>query len=145
MEKELEKEILRKAVVYYGKTSQIQVAIEEMSELTKELCKDLRGEPDLEHIVEEMADVQIMLDQLRIIYDWKGWALWDARDYKLNILQRRMAPDSLENNLDTLKRNLEALEQLENSGNTPGEAAQTEPVQTEDVSGESGDTKHAGS
>lgn len=98
MDKELEDAILPRAVRYYGRTSQIQVAIEEMSELTKELCKDLRGTPDLERIIEEMADVQIMLDQLRIIYDnnpgiggeMAAWALSDARTYKLKRLNRRI-------------------------------------------------------
>lgn len=39
-----------------------------MSELTKELSKDIIGEGDLLHIAEEMADVEIMLNQLKRIY-----------------------------------------------------------------------------
>ena len=50
------------------------VAIEEMSELQKELCKFLRGEQYFDvnhfaHVREEIADVQIMLDQLKMIFD----------------------------------------------------------------------------
>ena len=45
------------------------VAIEELSELQKELTKDLRGNANDEHIAEEMADVEIMLEQLKIMYD----------------------------------------------------------------------------
>ena len=44
------------------------VAIEELSELQKEITKDLRGNANDEHIAEEMADVEIMLDQLKIMY-----------------------------------------------------------------------------
>lgn len=66
--------LLRKAVNTYGKDSQIRVMIEEMSELTKELCKLYRahGAPETSaverKIAEEMADVQIMLDQMKIIF-----------------------------------------------------------------------------
>jgi len=45
------------------------VAIEELSELQKEITKDLRGNANDEHIAEEMADVEIMLEQLKIMYD----------------------------------------------------------------------------
>lgn len=61
-------EILRKAIETYGKDSQAKMMIEEMSELTKELCKWFRGETEKSHILEEMADVQIMLDQMRMIF-----------------------------------------------------------------------------
>ena len=61
-------EILRKAIETYGKDSQAKMMIEEMSELTKELCKLFRGEGDTGHILQDMADVQIMLDQMRKIF-----------------------------------------------------------------------------
>lgn len=61
-------EILRKAIDTYGEESQMRMMIEEMSELTKELCKWFRGEGDTVHILEEMADVQIMLDQMKMIF-----------------------------------------------------------------------------
>ena len=56
------------AVKTYGKESQLIVAIEELSELIKELTKHLRGENNVDHISEEMADVLIMLEQLHIIF-----------------------------------------------------------------------------
>lgn len=62
------KAVLRKAIDTYGEESQAKMMIEEMSELTKELCKLFRGEGDTGHILEEMADVQIMLDQMRMIF-----------------------------------------------------------------------------
>lgn len=51
----------------YGERNQIDMAIEEMSELTQALSKYKRGK---EHNVEEeIADVQIMLDQLKLIFN----------------------------------------------------------------------------
>lgn len=53
----------------FGKKEQITVAIEELSELQKELCKYIRyfGKIDINHISEEMADVEIMLEQLKVM------------------------------------------------------------------------------
>lgn len=65
--------ILRKAINTYGEQPQVDMAIEEMSELTKALLKYRRNEDmsvnrRLNNILEEIADVQIMLEQLRMIY-----------------------------------------------------------------------------
>lgn len=50
------------------KDKQLIVAIEELSELQKELCKALRGNINKENIIEELADVYIMLDQIKIYF-----------------------------------------------------------------------------
>ena len=50
------KEKIKAIVNSYGKENQITVAVEELSELIKELCKELRGMGNPEHIAEEMAD-----------------------------------------------------------------------------------------
>lgn len=53
------------AIQTFGEEHQTFVAIEELSELQKELCKRLRGSCDnVEHIAEEVADVEIVLMQL---------------------------------------------------------------------------------
>ena len=52
-------ELLKK----YGNL-QIVVAIEELSELQKELTKSLRGKANLDNIIEELADTQIMIEQM---------------------------------------------------------------------------------
>lgn len=74
----LKPDILNKAVDTYGAAAQTDMAIEEMSELTKALLKFRRAENnpeeyDLEKrrqdIYEEIADVIIMLAQLIMIYD----------------------------------------------------------------------------
>lgn len=62
-------EILKNALSHYGGNMQMIVAIEEMSELIKELCKVFRGSENSAHIAEEIADVRIMLDQMEIFFD----------------------------------------------------------------------------
>lgn len=67
-----EKEIFEKALETYGLQAQITIVFEEMSELQKELCKFLRGKNDVEtiaNIAEEIADVEIMLDQMILLLD----------------------------------------------------------------------------
>lgn len=56
------------AVKAYDRTSRLMLAVEEMSELSKELSKNYRGEDNISAISEEMADVEIMLEQLKIIF-----------------------------------------------------------------------------
>lgn len=63
------KEVWKKAIEIYGKEKQLDMLIEEMSELTKEICKLKRGKDNHNQIVEEMADVYIMLEQLCMICD----------------------------------------------------------------------------
>jgi DNA-binding protein H-NS len=62
--------LLQHAITTYGIDAQTDMVIEEMSELTKALLKHRRKETQqhIKDIREEMADVQIMLDQMRIIY-----------------------------------------------------------------------------
>lgn len=62
---------LHKAILYNGRTSQVLVAVEELSELQKELLKNCnRNADNLQQILEEMADVYIMLKQLMMIYEF---------------------------------------------------------------------------
>lgn len=61
------------AVKQWGKPMQIIMALEEMSELTKELTKNLRGKENIIQVCEEIADVEIMLEQLKVIFDKKQW------------------------------------------------------------------------
>jgi len=65
--------LLSLAVLTWGEPAQILMAIEEMSELTKALCKwfrsDEAAEPLVrESILEEIADVKITVAQMEIIF-----------------------------------------------------------------------------
>lgn len=90
-------EIEREAAERYGVRSQSIVAIEEMSELQKELTKLLRGECEnrIDHISEEMADVYIMLEQLEILLNNRA-IIAEWKDKKLRRLRDRLRKDSEE-------------------------------------------------
>lgn len=74
---------------HYGREHQVLIAIEEMSELTKELCKYFRRYDRKKEIVEEVADAQIMLEQLIELFGIEG-DVDKMIDYKLNRQIRRM-------------------------------------------------------
>lgn len=59
---------LIKAIDTFGEDMQLNVAVEEFSELTKEICKHKRGADNISNIIEEMADCYIMLEQMKIIF-----------------------------------------------------------------------------
>lgn len=61
-------EIIEKAIRHYGRTSQQIKAVEELSELQTAVLKALDGRPDFASIAEEIADVEIMLAQLKKIF-----------------------------------------------------------------------------
>ena len=64
--------IYKMAINFYGIEHQILKTFEEFAELTKELCKYLDGEAPVGQqirIAEEIADVEVMLDQLKIYFN----------------------------------------------------------------------------
>lgn len=84
--------LLEECIRIYGKRSQVDMAIEEMSELTKALLKERRI-PDkyltADHIAEEMADVIIMLEQLMMIFD-NVEKIQEQITYKLERQRKRL-------------------------------------------------------
>lgn len=60
--------VYAKAIATFGEGAQMIVALEEMSELQKEICKVLRGGGNMAHLAEEVADATIMLEQLRQVF-----------------------------------------------------------------------------
>lgn len=85
-----ESQILRDALAVYGDKNQKIVAIEEMAELQKELCKTLRLAGNHNHLAEEIADVQIMLEQMIMLYDCRADVVHWRRE-KLERLKERMS------------------------------------------------------
>lgn len=57
------------ALSTFGTNMQLIVALEEMSELQKEITKALRGDLHPMHLAEEVADATIMLEQVRQIFN----------------------------------------------------------------------------
>lgn len=56
------------ALIAFGDRKQMIVAIEELAECQKEICKILRGGENFSHLAEEIADATIMLEQMRIMF-----------------------------------------------------------------------------
>ena len=89
-------EVLRIAIQHYGANSQIDVAVEEMAELIQALIKTKRYALDDDfvifrrHVIEEIADVEIMLMQLRIIFSIDESDICKEKDFKLNRLAERV-------------------------------------------------------
>lgn len=59
------------------------IVIEELSELQKEVCKDLRGYERRLEIKEEMADVYICLQMLKEIYNFSDGELEKMYERKM--------------------------------------------------------------
>lgn len=53
------------AVIAYGEVNQMVVALEELSECQKEICKYLRGNGIADNLAEEIADAMICLEQVQ--------------------------------------------------------------------------------
>lgn len=83
-------ETLQSAITAFGKANQEIVAIEELSELQKEITKHLRGNFNRANLVEEMADVEIILDQLRLMFDIRLEETEDVKKYKTKRLKERI-------------------------------------------------------
>lgn len=78
------------ALEHYGNNPQVDIAIEEMSELIKELLKNRRGEENRSMIADEMADVYIMLEQLKFIFDINETELKVNAEFKIQRLKNRI-------------------------------------------------------
>ena len=81
--------VYKEAAETFGKGNQLVVAIEELSEVQKELCKALRDEADIYHIAEEVADATIMLEQVRQIFSIND-EVCKVMDAKIARLHRRV-------------------------------------------------------
>ena len=57
------------AMLAFGEQNQLIVAIEELSECQKEICKILRGGDNFRNLAEEIADATIMLEQIQLMFN----------------------------------------------------------------------------
>lgn len=100
------KEVLQNAINTYGVENQMIKTVEELAELSQALCKSLVRlnytkektslEDDLksvDNIFKEMADVEIMLEQCKIMFQCdKEVNRWKQK--KIERFERRMGEDS---------------------------------------------------
>lgn len=83
-------EIYRQARDVFGAEAQLVVALEELSEAQKEICKFLRGKGDPEHLAEEIADVQIMVEQVKMLCAIDERTVQAQMDSKIRRLRGRI-------------------------------------------------------
>ena len=81
------------AMSVFGARNQLIVAIEELSECQKEICKILRGGEDYRHLAEEVADATIMLEQIRLMFNIND-CVCNFMDEKIKRLDNRVKGDS---------------------------------------------------
>ena len=65
---EKERAVFQKALKTWGGEAQVLYLLEEMAELQDALCKHKRGRRTTADIAEEIADVGIMLDQMKLYF-----------------------------------------------------------------------------
>ena len=87
------KQIYDAALGKWGAKMQATVAIEEMSEVIKEITKMLRGELNREHMAEEIADATIMLEQVRLIFNLND-LVCEKMDEKVQRLDDKLKGES---------------------------------------------------
>lgn len=74
----MDRKILQNAIDTYGTKAQMMQCIEEMAELIQAINKYFRANTDEEmakayvSVIEEISDVQIMLEQMRIVFGDKS-------------------------------------------------------------------------
>lgn len=82
-------ELYQKLISKYG-DKQVVVAIEEFSELQKELCKHLRGKTNIQNLLEEIADVKIMLEQICLYFELDDFNINYVMNEKLKRTKERL-------------------------------------------------------
>lgn len=85
--------VLEKAIEKWGKEAQTIVAMEECAELIKECSKMLRGQGNIDHLIEEIADVMICITGLEVMYNIDNGDVLTEIVYKLERLEKRLEND----------------------------------------------------
>ena len=87
--KQMRNKILR-ICRHFGSYAQKEKAIEELNELADAVKLESVGRDNREHVLEEMSDVYIMLEQLKKIYHITNNELLKMCDYKIQRTIRRI-------------------------------------------------------
>lgn len=79
----------------YG-TAQYNIAMEESAELIQAVNKHIRYDniESREHLIEEVADVLICIEQLKLLADIKESEIQNLIDYKCDRTRRRLMEDA---------------------------------------------------
>lgn len=88
METTLLRKICEDAFNTFGSEAQFMMVVEECGELLNALAKYKRGRATEEELIEEVADVSIMMEELANHFNWNLYIEW--REYKLLRLKKRI-------------------------------------------------------
>ena len=81
-------ELYAGALTEYGTEAQKMMLIEEIGELLNAFAKFPRGRAKVDDVIEELADVSIMVEQMALLY---GWSRFESiREQKLKRLGERL-------------------------------------------------------
>jgi NTP pyrophosphatase (non-canonical NTP hydrolase) len=69
---------------------QTLVAMEELGELQHELSKFIRGSGDRDHLIEEYADVCIVMQQVQVMYNLRDYEILEEIRKKMTRLEERL-------------------------------------------------------
>jgi NTP pyrophosphatase (non-canonical NTP hydrolase) len=88
----IDETILKRAIQIHSEDQQCEMIIEECIELALALqkLKRKRGDPEekLKNVIDEIADVSVMIKQAQIIFDSEK--IQERIDYKMNRLEKRL-------------------------------------------------------
>lgn len=82
-----EKDLYERNIKYHGIEQETTIAMEECSELIQAISKCKRYgciNKYRENLIEEITDVLIMIDELKMIYQISDVDISDIRQYKMN-------------------------------------------------------------
>ena len=91
---DLQKNALVKALEKFGSISELIITVEELSELQKEVTKQLRTEGKMENLVEEMADVYIVMEYLKLIFAINDEDIKTEIAFKIDRLMSRLGEEN---------------------------------------------------
>ena len=86
---DIERQVCSKALKLWGVQAQLDMMIEEMSELIKAIIKYRRGKGDKNELMREGVDVQIMMMQLETMFPPEDWHI--VKGSKLSRVQELIA------------------------------------------------------
>ena len=76
---------LTNIIVAFGGENQLLKSVEELGELSDAIVQGNEN-----HIFEELCDVELMLDQLKIMYKFDAKKIDDYKEFKLNRTEQRI-------------------------------------------------------
>lgn len=85
---------IKRILVHYGKESQKTKTIEELCELEHAIFGESMGLDTRKHVIEELSDVIVMLEQLKIIYRITDAEIEEVVNFKIRRQIERIKKES---------------------------------------------------